>query len=115
MPLNHSQATATVTVAGLALFRMIGRGRARQCEVGVLQCDNHTLELRIEEILLEADGITPQRSRVINPEFDLDKDIFIRVNDPLEKGVIAYKRDRTGRRRSTKNQKFDDAEDFRWI
>lgn len=115
MPLNHSQATARVTVAGLALFRMTGRGNTRQCEVGILQCDNHTLELRIEEIILEADGITPQRSRVIDPKFDLDKDIFIRVNDPLDDGVIAYKRDRPGRQPSTKNQKLDDVEDFRWI
>jgi hypothetical protein len=115
MPLNHSQATATVTVAGLALFRMIGQGRAKQCEVGILQCDKHTLELRIEEILLEADGITPERSRVINPEFDLDKDIFIRANNPLDDGVIAYKHDRPGRRTSTNAQRLDDVEDFRWI
>jgi hypothetical protein len=115
MPLNHSQATATVTVAGLALFRMIGQENGSQCEVGILQCDHHTLELRIEEILLEADGVTPQRSRVINPEFDLDKDIFIRVNDPLDEGVSAYKRERHGRGPSNKNQKLDDVEDFRWI
>ena len=111
MPLNHSQATATVTVAGLALFRRIGRGRAKQCEVGILQCDNHTLELRIEEILLEADGITPQRSRIIVPEFRTDKDIYIKVHDPLDAGVTAY---RPGRRQggSNKGQKPDDVEDF---
>lgn len=114
MPLNHSQATATVTVAGLALFRTIGEGRAKQCEVGILQCDNHTLELRIEEILLEADGITPQRSRIIVPKFDTDKDFFIRANDPLVDGVTAYKPDRTGRQAANKNQKLDDVEDFRW-
>lgn len=115
MPLNHSQATATVTVAGLALFRMIGQGRPQQCEVGILQCDNHTLELRIEEILLEADGITPERSRVIEPAFDLDKDIFIRASDPLDDGVTAYKHDRSGRRTSTNSPTPDDVEDFRWI
>lgn len=115
MPLNHSQATATVTVAGLAFFRMIGKGRAKQCEVGILQCDNHTLELRIEEILLEADGITPQRSRIIVPEFRTDEDIFIRVHDPLDAGVTAYKPRRSGRRASNPNQKLDDLEDFRWI
>ena len=115
MPLNHSQATATVTVAGLALFRTIGHKSAKQCEVGILQCDNHALELRIEEIILGADGITPQCSRVINPEFDLDKDIFITAKDPLDNGVIAHKDDRRGRRPSNKNQKFDDVEDFRWI
>lgn len=115
MPLNHSQATATVTVAGLALFRKTGRGRAKQCEVGILQCDNHTLELRIEEILLEADGITPQRSRIIVPDFRTDEDIFIRVHDPLDAGVTAYKPRRRGRAASDKSQKFDDVEDFRWI
>jgi hypothetical protein len=115
MPLNHTQATATVTIAGLALFRMIGQGRAKRCEVGILQCNNHTLELRIEEILLEADGITPERSRVINPDFDLDKDIFIRANDPLDDGVTAYKHDRPGRRTSANPATLDDLEDFRWI
>lgn len=115
MPLNHSQATATVTVAGLAFFRMIGQGRAKQCEVGILQCDNHTLELRIEEILLEADGITPQRSRIIVPDFRTDKDIFIRVHDPLDDGVTSYKPRRRGRGSSNNSQKLDDLEDFRWI
>ncbi|HXU38423.1 MAG TPA: hypothetical protein VN937_18855 [Blastocatellia bacterium] len=115
MPLNHSQATATVTVAGLAFFRMIGQRRAKQCEVGILQCDNHTLELRIEEILLEKDGITPQRSRIIVPQFDTDKDIFIRVHDPLDAGVTAYKPRRSGRGPSNNSQKLDDPEDFRWI
>lgn len=115
MPLNHSQATATVTVAGLAFFRMIGQGRAKQCEVGILQCDNHTLELRIEEILLEADGITPQRSRIIVPEFRTDEDIFITVHDPLDPGVTAYKPRRRGRGPSNNSQKLDDPEDFRWI
>lgn len=115
MPLNHSQATATVTFAGLALFRMIEQGRAKQCEVGILQCDKHTLEMRIEEIIFESDGITPRHSRVINPKFDLDKDIFIRVNDPLDKGVIAYKPDLRGTAGREPNQKLDDVEDFRWI
>lgn len=115
MPLNHTQATATVTVAGLALFRTVAHGRAKQCEVGILRCDNHTLELRIEEIILEADGITPRRSRIIEPEFDLDKDIVIRVNDPLDTGVLPYKHDRPGRRVSTTTRKLDDVEDFRWI
>lgn len=115
MPLNHSQATATVTVAGLAFFRMIGQGRAKQCEVGILQCDNHTLELRIEEILLEADGITPRRSRIIVPKFRTDEDIFIRVHDPLDAGVTCYKPRPSGRRASNMSQKLDDVEDFRWI
>jgi hypothetical protein len=83
--------------------------------VGILQCDNHTLELRIEEILLGADGITPERSRVIEPAFDLDKDIFIRASDPLDDGVTVYKRDRPGRRTSTNSPTPDDVEDFRWI
>jgi hypothetical protein len=115
MSLNHSQATATVTVAGLAFFRMVGKGRDKQCEVGILQCDNHTLELRIEEIQLEADGVTPQRSRIIVPRFDTDKDIFIRVHDSLDDGVTAYKPGRRGRRASNKSQRLDDVEDFRWI
>lgn len=115
MPLNHSQATATVTVAGLAFFRTFGKARARQCEVGILQCDNHTLELRIEEILLEADGITPKRSRIIVPEFRTDEDIFIRVHDPLDPGVTAYKPRRGGQGSSNSSQKLHDLEDFRWI
>lgn len=115
MPLNHSQSTATVTVGGLALFRMVGQRRPKQCEVGILQCDNHTLEVRIEEIHLEADGTTPTRSRIIDPEFDLDKDIFIRVNDSLDDGVVAYEHNRPSRKDSNNHRRFDDVEDFRWI
>jgi hypothetical protein len=118
MPLNHSQATATVTVAGLALIRTIPQGGTRHCEVGILQCDNHTLELRIEEITLEADGITPHQSRVIEPTFDLDQDIFIRVNDPVDDGVIVYKGNRPYQQNEqafTKDRKLDDIEDFRWV
>jgi hypothetical protein len=119
MPLNHSKSTATVTVAGLALIRMIPHGDTKQCEVGILQCANHTLELLIEEITMEADGLTPKCSRVIEPAFHLDRDIFIGANHPVTDGVSAYKPDRPKRQPSqqsfTRDQKLDDIEDYRWV
>jgi hypothetical protein len=133
MPLNHDAATATLTFAGLALFRLTGQEDTSQCEVSVLRCPNHKLEFRIDEIVLEDDGITPASSTVIAPQLDLEQDFELKVYDALNGGVPVYRNGGVQVYKGTSNEgaavyndalaiqplnKLDpkaDKEDFRWV
>jgi hypothetical protein len=112
LPLDHTKATATISFAGLLLFRVVGPDNNQRCEVKVLDCDKHTLDLTIEEISLDNDGQTALRSRLVEHELDLKQDIQIEVKASSAPGIELCE---------NAAQNFDrrlnqgDDEDIRWL
>src|SRR5215212_6857591 len=125
MPLDHSKATVTISVAGLALS-CINRLKQNRCEIGILRCDRHRPLLDIQKIELDKRG-SPLRSCLVPHSLSLDEDISIdlvhhdasrsdaSVSDAgggphCERGVSTYMR-----REFNRLKDKGDAEDFRWV
>jgi len=116
MPLDHSKANVTISVAGLALS-CINTLKRNRCEVGILRCDRHKPLLDIQKIELDPDSRNPIRSSLIAHSLSLDEDISINVEYPdtdetahCTTGVSTYMRREFDRLDDT-----GDDEDFRWI
>ncbi|HEX8089308.1 MAG TPA: hypothetical protein VF762_10670 [Blastocatellia bacterium] len=116
MPLDHSKATVTVSVAGIALSCINKRERDR-CEISILKCDRHRLTFDIQKIELHPRTLEPVRSCLIPHSLSLDDDIAITLAQPLsdefincERGTSKYMGREFDRLRD-----IGDEEDFRWI
>jgi hypothetical protein len=116
MPLDHSKATVTLSVAGLALA-CINRRKLNRCEIGILRCDRHKPVLDIQKIELDPESGQPLRSSLIPHSLNLDEDISINVvypdtdeKAPCQRGTTLYTRREFNRLDDT-----GDDEDFRWI
>lgn len=115
MPLDHSRANVTISIAGLALACINTRKRNR-CEIGILRCERHKPLVDIQRILLDPETRTPVRSSLIPHSLSLDDDIFVQVNHSdsdevrCAGGVSTYMRREFDRLDDT-----GDGEDFRWI
>lgn len=113
MPLDHSKATVTISVVGLALT-CINRLKQNQCEVGMLRCDRHSPVMDIQKIKLDYGRKNPKCSSLFRHSLNLDENIFINVEGPhktdCRKGVVTYIRREFDRLNDT-----GDEEDFRWI
>ena len=80
MKLDHSNATVTVSIAGLGLA-CINKHKRNRCEIGILRCDRHKPLLDIQRIEYGRDG-KPVRSSLVPHSLNLDEDILIDVNLP---------------------------------
>lgn len=116
MPLDHSKATVTVSVVGLAIA-CINRMKKDQCEIGMLRCDRHTPVLDIQKIRLDPESGEPINSCLFSHTLNLGEDIFINVKRPhargdshCAQGTSTYLRRGFDRLNDT-----GDNEDFRWI
>ena len=114
--LDHSKATVTIAVGGLALS-CINHLKRNRCEVGILRCDRHKPTLDIQRIELDPKTREPLSASRVPHSLNLDEDILIDV-DHGDSAATA----RCGRGVSTfTRREFDrvddtgDAEDFRWI
>ena len=113
MPLDHTQATATISFTGLLLFRVVkeaGEAGKKRCEVKVLECDRHKLDLVVEKITLNAGGVALS-SRVVEHGLDLTRDIQIEVEAPPVPEIRLHKSD-AGAFDRVNSQ---DDEDLRWL
>ena len=116
MPLDHSKATVTVSVAGLALS-CINPLKQSRCEVGLLRCDRHRPVLDIQRIELRHEDGEPKCSSLIYHSLNLNEDILINVEHP-DKGRISDCKKGTStyiRRGFDRLSDMGDPEDFRWI
>ena len=116
MPLDHSKATVTIEVVGLALSCINKRERNR-CEIGILRCDRHTPVLDIQRIEFDPRTRIPVRSSLVPHALNLNENILIDVVYPNADGGF-----RCGTGTSTyRRREFDrqddtgDDEDFRWV
>ena len=116
MPLDHSKATVTVSIAGLALS-CINKLKRNRCEIGILRCDRHRPLLDIQKIELDPKSGIPRCSSLVPHSLSLDEDISINVvyhdtggRPNCERGVSTYMRREFNRLKDT-----GDAEDFRWV
>jgi hypothetical protein len=108
---DHANATAIINFAGLLLFRPTGRANNPQCEVKVLKCDRHKLDITIGKLSFDAQG-TLLSEEILNPLLNLDEDITISVKSPAQPGVEFYKD--VGTDFDRKNDKGNE-EDIRWV
>ena len=114
MPLDHTRANVTISLAGLALS-CINQVMRNRCEVGIIRCDRHRPLLDIQRIEMEPKSRVPLRSCLIPHALNLDEDILIRVVYPnaegtSKRGVSAYTRREFDRKSDT-----GDPDDFRWV
>ena len=116
MPLDHSKANVTISVAGLALS-CINKRKQNRCEIGILRCDRHSPALDIQRIELDPYTKSPLRSTFIPHSLNLDEDIFIdavRENTDhithCERGTSTYMR-----RGFDRLDDIGDEDDFRWV
>lgn len=116
MSLDHSKATVTISVAGLALS-CINPLKQNRCEVGLLRCDRHKPVLDIQQIEMGHRSGNPICSSLIPNSLNLNEDILINVVHPdtdcmskCKKGTSTYIRRGFDRLDDT-----GDDEDFRWI
>lgn len=116
MPLDHSKATATISIAGLALSCINARKHNR-CEIGVVRCSRHRPVLDIQRILVDPRTRTPLCSSLMDHSLNLDEAITIDVVYPdrdaapqCERGTSTYERRGFDRLDDT-----GDEEDFRWV
>jgi hypothetical protein len=106
MGLDHSNAFVRVTFDGLIAFCYDRRG---DCEMGMVQADDH-------QPILTLTRINPDGSTIPERRFDLtvNDNVTIDAQDPVELGAHTFPRDIYG-------TEFDrlstsaDPEDFRWI
>jgi hypothetical protein len=115
MSLDHSKATITISISGIALA-CINRQQNR-CEVGILRCDRHKPVLDIQKVEMDPETGTPVRSSLVPHSLSLSDDIAISVDHAggdgtphCEKGVLTFTRRGFDRLDDT-----GDDEDFRWI
>ena len=108
---DHANATAIIKFAGLLLFRPTGPANNPQCEVKVLKCDRHKLDITIGKLSFDAQG-SLLNEEIFNPLLNLDEDITISVKSPAQPGVEFYKDVRTAFDR--KNDQGNN-EDIRWV
>jgi hypothetical protein len=116
MPLDHSKANVTISIAGLALS-CINKLMQNRCEVGILRCERHKPILDIQRIELDPCTGKPVRSSLVHHSLNLDEDILITVEYPdadqilnCQRGTSTYMRREFDRLDDT-----GDYEDFRWI
>ncbi|MFL6214353.1 MAG: hypothetical protein ACJ74J_10735 [Blastocatellia bacterium] len=114
MPLDHSKANVTISVAGIAICRTHKRN---QFEFGFLRCDRHSLTLDIQEIELDPVTRSPVHSSLKPHLLRLDQDISIDVVYPEKDGGLQFQRGVSTYTGGQFNRLGDigDAEDFRWI
>jgi hypothetical protein len=114
MPLNHSEANVTISVAGIAFSRVYKRN---QFEVDFLRCDRHKPMLDIQKITL--DPVTRKRisSSLVDHFLSLNEDISIDVrytdkdgSQHFQRGVTPYLGCEFDRLKN-----IGDPEDFRWV
>lgn len=114
MPLDHTKANVTISLAGIGISRPHKRN---QYEIAFLKCDRHNLVLDIEEIELDPVTRSPLRSCLKPHSLRLDEDISIDVVYPDHGGSLQFQRGVS----TYMGGEFDrlrdkgDAEDFRWI
>jgi hypothetical protein len=112
---NHSKATVTITIEGLALACINGHKRNR-CEVGILRCDRHKPLLDIQQINLDESGNACSSSLIPN-SLNLDEDILIDL-EPADGGKSTDCRRGVSTFTSRGFDRLEDTgdpEDFRWI
>lgn len=116
MPLDHSKANVTISVAGIAIS-CINKVKRNRYETAFLRCDRHKPVLDIQKIEIDTKTGKRLRSSLVPHSLNLDEDIFIDVEHPntdknpdCQKGVSTYMRREFNRLDDT-----GDAEDFRWV
>lgn len=114
MPLDHSKASVSLSVAGLALTCINGL-KGRRGEIGILRCDRHEPVLDIQRININPETGEPISSSLIEHKLNLNEDISVDLIYPDEKrcagrGVSTYMR-----RGFDRLDDIGDEEDFRWI
>ena len=116
MPLDHSRANVTISLAGLALS-CINQDMRNRCEVGIIRCDRHRPLLDIQRIEMEPGTRVPLRSCLIPHALNLDEDILIRVVYPNAEATANSKRGVSTYTRREFDRKSDtgDPDDFRWV
>ena len=112
---NHSEATVTISFAGVALF-CINKDKQNRCEVGIVHCDRHQTVMDIQEIVFDNSG-DPIKSMLTTPPASpfLGSDILIKVvnqNAPITAaGIEPFSESPVFNR----VQGIGDQNDFRWI
>lgn len=101
MGLDHSKATATITLEGLLVFVVNDQ---KQCELAFLSCDNHELNIDVRVILPNGFELPIKHS------LDPKKDLAISVVNPDGTGISFFKDGVFDRKKGQ-----GDAEDFRWV
>ncbi|PYP83412.1 MAG: hypothetical protein DMF61_23250 [Blastocatellia bacterium AA13] len=113
MPLDHSKATVTISIAGIALS-CINKLEGNRFEIGFLRCDRHRPLLDIQEIEFDPKTGESIRSCLIPHSLNLDEDITINAinggGPQCGSRVSQYVRRAFDRLEDT-----GDEEDFRWI
>src|SRR5438128_7608860 len=114
MPLDHSKANVTISVAGIAISRPHKRN---QFEIGFVKCERHNLVLDIQKIELDAETRSPICSSLKPHSHRLDEDILIDVVYPDKDGSLQFQRGVSIYQGSEFDRLNDkgDAEDFRWV
>jgi hypothetical protein len=114
MPLDHAQATVTMSIAGIAISRLYKRN---QYEIDLLRCDRHRTALDIEKIELDPVTRMPRRSSLVTHSLNLSEDIAIDVTYPDKDGCPRFQRGVSTYlgRRFDRLQDIGDPEDFRWV
>ena len=104
MPLDHTKATATVSVTGLSVGCF--NPETRKWEVALIRHPRHILTINVTR---RAEG---NKSSQVTFELDQAHSIFIDANEPvITKGKQVFTRDPFDR----KKPEISDPEDFRWI
>src|SRR5262249_26982858 len=89
-PLPGSTPTATVSFAGLTLFRLSQpTGAAKQCDVIVVPCADHELVIDIQEIKIDANG-SLRSSKVVSHSLDTNSNIRIEAKNSDDSEVIEH-------------------------
>lgn len=116
MPLDHSKATVTVSIAGIALSCINKRERDR-CEISILKCDRHKLTFDIQKIELHPRTREPVGSCLIPHSLSLDDDIAITLAHPHSDEVVSCERGTSKYmgREFDRLRDIGDEEDFRWV
>src|ERR1041384_1424303 len=114
MPLDHSKANVTISVAGIAISRPYKRN---QFEIGFVKCDRHSLVLDIQKIELHPVTRIPIRSCLKPHSLRLDENIFVDVVYPDQDGSLQFQRGVSTYQGGEFDRLCDkgDAEDFRWV
>ena len=102
-PLDHDNATATVSITGLALGCY--NQATQNYEVGFLRYDNHHLTIKVKKRLPDGDSVMMYELKDFRHRIFIDAENAASPEDPIY--TVGEDFDRTRLR--------GDAEDFRWV